>query len=100
MKMLDQIEKLLLSLAGVQIAWKQNNRIGLKIQDQKSLSHIAHVAVSTNVRFVVEIDWGCSFGHKDDPNCLRYDLRFQEHDLEVFHAFLEQDIKEINERAG
>lgn len=74
----DELCDLLGLLPGVSIAWRRTGcpgfRIGLQIDDVRSLALLVHCNVHWNVRFGVEVAWHCSEPH-DEPGCLRYDLR-------------------------
>lgn len=75
---LVHVKRLLGLLPGVEIAWVQKTdtrlRLGLAINDPRSLSVLAHIVVAANVSLNVEVDWHCPGGH-DDPACVRYDWR-------------------------
>ena len=77
-EILDELCELLCLLPGVSVAWKQTTRpglrIGLRIEDARSLALMVHCNAHWNILFCVEKDWNCSEPH-DDPDCLRYDVR-------------------------
>ena len=77
-EVVDELCSLLCLLPGVSIAWKQTPhpgyRIGLKIDDARSLSLLVHCNKHWNILFCVEAEWSCTEPH-DEPSCLRYDLR-------------------------
>jgi len=96
---LCHVKRLLGLLPGVTLAWERVTptmiRLGLAISEPRSVSVLAHVAVSANIPLQVEVDWNCAGGH-DDPACVRYDLRVPVEqgpfdppsDLQLFGALL------------
>jgi hypothetical protein len=75
---LAHVKRLLGLLPGVKLTWAQKGptllRLGLAIDDARSLAILAHVVVAANVPMNVEVAWDCPGGH-DDPGCVRYDWR-------------------------
>lgn len=75
---LAHVKRLLGLLPGVKLTWVQKGpsllRLGLVIDDSRSLAILAHIVVATNVPMNVEVAWDCPGGH-DDPDCVRYDWR-------------------------
>jgi hypothetical protein len=75
---LAHVKRLLGLLPGVKLTWVQKGptlvRLGLAVDDPKSLAILAHVVVAANVPMNVEVAWDCPGGH-DDPGCIRYDWR-------------------------
>jgi hypothetical protein len=75
---LAHVKRLLGQLPGVTLAWERVTgtmiRLGFAIREPRSVSLLAHLAVSANIPLNVEVAWDCPGGH-DDPACVRYDLR-------------------------
>jgi hypothetical protein len=102
---LEHVKRLLGLLPGVTLAWgqvtKATIRLGLVISDPRSVSLLAHVAVSANIPLHVDVAWGCPGGH-DDPACVRYDLRVPVEqgpfeppsNLQLFNGLLARKLKD------
>lgn len=76
---LKHVKRLLGLLKGVAIDWEESSskmlRLGLSINNQRSLAILAHIGVVTNIPLVVEVAWECNRWGHDSPDCVRYDLR-------------------------
>jgi hypothetical protein len=75
---LSHVTRLLSLLPGVKLAWIQKSaavvRLGLAIEDVRSLAILGHIVVAANVPMHVEVAWDCP-GKCDKPDCVRYDWR-------------------------
>jgi hypothetical protein len=75
---LKHVKRLLGLLPGVKMTWVQKGptllRLGLAIDDPRSLASLAHIVVAANVPMNVVVAWDCPGAH-DDPHCVRYDWR-------------------------
>jgi len=100
-EIINDLSDLLCLLPGVSVAWKQKTlgfyRIGLRVEDYKSLALLVHF--HCNFVIAVEADWDCSVSH-DDPTCLRYDLRIPDRSSSSQSYVLGQCLIDSLERRG